>query len=88
MAELTAYDQITSTMAELEEALESNIPGFANILKKIHQDLAADPDVVTLLTPEQISVVVRGLERHAGIIVTPAKAKKAAAKKNISAADL
>jgi len=82
-------DYVRGKMAELEQALETNLPGFAHILKDIHSTLQADPEVVTILQPEEIAVVVRGLEKHAAIIVTPAKAKKASKSKTpISASDL
>jgi hypothetical protein len=78
-------------MSELQDALDNSMPGFAHILKDIHDSLRADPDVVTILTDEEIAVIVKGLEKHSNIIVTPAKAKKAASAKSktpISADDL
>lgn len=86
-------DHVRGKMIELQEALDAQVPGFANILKEIHDVLRADPEVVTILEPEEISVIVKGLEKHANIIVTPAKAKKAGSKKfavpkDISAGDL
>lgn len=75
-------ERIRDKMSELQEALDNNVPGFAHILKDIHDNIRADPDSVTILTDEEIAVIVKGLEKHAHIVVTPAKAKKAASNKS------
>jgi hypothetical protein len=81
-------DRIRDRMAELQESLDKDMPGFAFILKDIHDNIRADPDVVTVLTDEEIAVIVKGLEKHSHIVVTPAKAKKTTKKTPISADDL
>lgn len=84
-------DRVQSKIIELQEALDGAIPNFQFILKDIHDTLRADPEVVTILKEEEIAVIVKGLEKHSHIIVTPAKAKKAASAKSkapISASDL
>lgn len=92
MTELSPqHARVLEKCAELEDALDKALPGFPHILKDIHETLRADPEVVTLLKEEEIAVIVKGLERHAHIIVTPAKVKKAASSKSktpISASDL
>lgn len=78
-------------MAELEQALNERVPGFANILREIHMKLKKDPATVTLLTDEEIGLIVSGLERHTNVtIVAPAavKSAKKAAKLPVSALDL
>lgn len=77
-------------MAELETALNAEVPGFLTILQDIHIKLRKDPDVVTLLSDEEIGVIVRGLERHANVTITAPKAAKTRIKKGttISAADI
>lgn len=78
-------------MAELEQALNDRVPGFANILREIHMKLKKDPATVTLLTDEEIGLIVSGLERHTNVtIVAPAavKSAKKAAKVPVSALDL
>lgn len=85
------YQRVKEKMAELEEALETALPNFPIILRDIHNSLRSDPDIVTLLSEEEIAVIVRGLEAHAGIEIAPIKAKSAtsrAKKAPISAADL
>lgn len=83
---------IAMEMAELEQALDAQVPGFVSILSQIHKKLRADPDVVTLLDDEEIAVIVAGLEKHTNVtIVAPSaiKAAKSKAKKEpVSAMDL
>lgn len=83
---------IAMEMAELEAALDAQVPGFVSILSQIHKKLRADPDVVTLLDDEEIGVIVAGLEKHTNVtIVAPSaiKAAKSKAKKEpVSAMDL
>ena len=81
---------IAMEMAELEEALNQQVPGFANILRDIHIKLREDPNTVTLLSEDEIATIVKGLERHANVTLTAKAAKPTAkAKKTpISATDL
>lgn len=79
-------------LAELEQQLNDRIPDFRLTLRNIHQKLRQDPDIVTILSEEEIGLIVTGLATHANAeIVAPkaAKAARAAAKKTpISADDL
>lgn len=83
---------IAMEMAELEQALDAQVPGFVSILSQIHKRLRADPDVVTLLDDEEIAVIVAGLEKHTNVtIVAPSAikaAKSKARKEPVSAMDL
>ena len=81
---------IAMEMAELEDALNKNVPGFNVILRDIHIKLREDPNTVTLLTDEEIAIIVKGLERHANVTLTSKAAKPStrAKKVPISAADL
>lgn len=83
--------RIKERMSELQDALDKSLPNFPNILKDIHDSLRADHEIVTLLSEEEIAVIVRGLETHANIEIAPIAAKKAinrAKKQPISASDL
>ena len=81
--------------AEMESALLTADPKFKLILRDVHRTLGKDPELVTQMTEEEISLVVRGLVVFANAeIVEPAKAKAVKAgqaamkKKAISADDL
>lgn len=79
--------------AELEAALLTADPTFKTTLRDVHRHLGKDPELVTLMTEEEVEMIVKGLVVFANAeVVEPAKAKavKTAAKalKNISADDL
>jgi len=79
-------------LAELEQALEQQVPDFRLILRNIHQKLRADPELVTVLSEEEIGLIVSGLATHAQAEIIAPKAVKAARatarKTPISASDL
>ncbi len=87
-----ATHPIAMEMAELEQALDEQVPGFVSILSQIHKKLRADPDIVTLLSDEEVGVIVAGLETHTNVtIVAPSAikaAKSKARKEPVSAMDL
>lgn len=79
--------------AELEAALLTADPTFKTTLRDVHRHLGKDPELVTLMTEEEVAMIVKGLVVFANAeVVEPAKAKavKAASRalKNISADDL
>lgn len=84
-------DTIKLKISELESALLSSHPQIPDLLRVIHKSLQADPEVVTLLKPEEIRVIVNGLEKHTKteLVETTAKSvKKTKVPKNITADDL
>ena len=68
-------------LASLEQALTEKLPEFRTILRDIHQKLRNDPDIVTVLSEEEIGLIVSGLATHANAeIVAPKAAKTLKAK--------
>lgn len=57
-------------MVELEEKLNKNLPGFETILRDIHLHCGKDPECVTILTDEEIGIILQGLNRVGGEVVT------------------
>lgn len=79
-------EQVKERLCALDDALENKLPGIATILRDIHANLKKDPELVTILSPEECSIIVRGLKRQTATeIVTTAKTKS---KKQISLGDL
>lgn len=56
-------------LLELEDKLNSRIDNFPYLLRDIHQHLRKDPEVVTVLTDEEIGLIVRGLKTMTGTIL-------------------
>lgn len=87
---MTQAEQIHGKILEIEEALLSNNPGLPLMLRTIHTAIREDHDTVTILSEEEISILVRGLMKQtATVIASEATAKKAGkALKNMTADDI
>ena len=82
MSEQNTMD-IQFKLAELSAALLAANPEMPVLLAKIHAALKADPEQVTLLSEEDIALVVQGLSKHTGVSLTAAaKAPKAPSAKS------
>lgn len=84
--------EIATKLQELESMLLSAHPQMPTLLRDIHKTLKAQPDQVTLMTEEEIQIVVRGLEKQtnsylAESTVKPSKAKKESLK-NVTSDEL
>lgn len=77
---LTEYEPFKMKLAELSQALEEEIPGFALLLRDIHREMQKDPNVVTIMTPDEIGSIVKGLTKHMDITIVPAKTASGRAK--------
>lgn len=74
---------IREKLASLEEALLSNTPTMPTLLRDIHRQLKQDPEVVTLLSEEECSILVRGLKKQTATSIAT-KAIKSGTKKAMS----
>lgn len=74
--ELTKADQIKEAIATLSGALVSANPGMPTMLRTIHQALSKDKDIVTLLTEDEIGVLVSGLMVQTNTVIAVAATKK------------
>jgi hypothetical protein len=74
---MTPSEQIHEKILQLKTALDTNHPGIENWLRDIHKNLHTDESLVQVCTPEEIGVIVRGLELKAKVrIVDDAVSKK------------
>jgi len=67
--------EIQMKIAELQEALLSAHPTMPLLLREIHKKLQADPAQVTLLSEEEISVIVSGLKLQTNVELASEKSK-------------
>jgi heterodisulfide reductase subunit B len=68
--------EVQEKLIALEAMLLADDPALPTHLRSIHKQLKADPSVVTLLSEEECSILVRGLKKHTSTeLVTKAKAK-------------
>lgn len=83
--------QVQERIAQLSQALLSLHPQMPTLLRDIHTTLRANPDVVTLLTDQEIGVLVSSLKKQTGVAITTSAASKkpsSAALKKITVDDL
>jgi hypothetical protein len=74
---LGSADVLISRISELQEKLQAVAPGYEHLLHTIHTMLHKDPDMVHMLSEEQIGVIVSGLSRRKNIVIAePEKAGK------------
>lgn len=82
--------QVAESIEDLRSKLLTQHPEMPLLLRKIHQTLKADPDVVTLLSDDQISVIVNGLSKQTQttIATSISSGKKGKSIKSIGISDL
>lgn len=87
---MTPQEQVQEAIQDLSTKLISAHPEMPILLRKIHQQLKADPDIVTLLTEEEIGIIVNGLSKQTqtAISTSISSGKKGKSIKSIGLADL
>ena len=63
-------------IASLQEAILVSHPRLPILLKEIHTLLKNDPEIVTLMSEEDISVIVSGLKRQTATELVSSTLKK------------
>lgn len=80
--------EVREKLAQLEEALLSATPNMPTILRDIHRNLKADPDIVTILSEQECSILVQGLKKvtatEIASTVSAKKPKKALSKMTLA----
>lgn len=73
--------EIKSKLDELQSALLQAHPSMPTILRDIHTTLKKQPEQVTLMSEDEIAIVVQGLEKQTQSHLVAATLKPTAAKK-------
>lgn len=78
---MTPHETLSLKIAELDAAIKSDTPRMPTLLREIHQNLAQDPEIVTLLSPTDVATIISGLSKQTNTtiitqIVTGNKGKK------------
>mgnify|MGYP006891164266 CR=1 FL=1 len=72
-----AHFEIKEKIAQLQSQLLSSHPLIPTLLRTIHTQLKADPEIVTLLEESEIKTIVTGLQHVTKVkLVEAAKPKK------------
>ncbi len=77
---MTPIEQIQENILKLESMLQAQLPEFPKLLRDIHCQLKKDDALVTLLSEEEIAIIVSGLSKQTSVVITTAAAKKAKGK--------
>jgi hypothetical protein len=79
-----------SKMQELQEAIHGQHPKMPVLLMHIHKHLTTDPELVSILSEEEIGVIVSGLkvQTKTELVGTVARQSKARDKKTKLSADM
>lgn len=86
---MTPAEQLKEQVAQLQQQLLAAHPQMPVLLKNIHTQLKSDPEIVTLLTEEEICTIVRGLEKQTNSEIASVVMKsKTKSVKKIGLADL
>jgi hypothetical protein len=87
---MTPHEQIQANILNLQNALFAAHPTMPQLLRQIHTQLKADPDVVTLLGEKEIAIIIEGLKRQTAteLVVNSKPAAKTARIKSVSVDDL
>lgn len=84
--------EIQTKLESLQQALLESHPQMPTLLRDIHSTLKAQPEQVTLLTEDQIHLIIQGLEKQTGVHLAQATTKttksKTAALKSATLDDL
>ena len=67
---MTPHEIISIKIAELAAAVQATLPNMPTLLREIHSNLKTDPEIVTLLSPEQVSIIVSGLSKQTQTTIT------------------
>lgn len=67
---ISAHEAISIKIQELYEAVQKTLPNMPSLLRDIHQNLRTDPEIVTLLSPEEVSIIVSGLSKQTQTTIT------------------
>lgn len=76
--------QLKEKVSELQETLLDKHPRMPQLLQEIWKALRDQPENVTLMTEEEIQIVVNGLKQQTGVEFAAAAVKGTAAKSAVS----
>jgi len=61
---MTPHETISLKIAELSASMISSLPSMPTLLRTIRANIKQDPELVTILSPEQVGIIVSGLMKQ------------------------
>jgi hypothetical protein len=71
---------IKGKIAEMNTALLASNPLMPVLLREIHQHLRKDPELVTIITEEEIGMIVNGLKKQTNTVLATTTIKQSTSK--------
>ena len=56
------YAKLLENLSELKQMLVDSDPDIATYVKQIHKDLVASPELIHMLKPEEVNILVQGVD--------------------------
>lgn len=82
---LDSSTELKEKVAALSELILTAHPTLPVLLRTIHTQLRADPELVTTLTEEEIGIIVSGLSKQTNTEIVATVSKPASLKKQLKA---
>lgn len=73
--------EISTKLHSLQEALLESHPTLPTLLRDIHTTLKQQPEQVTLMSEEELNIIVQGLEKQTNSYIAQAVTKKTTSKR-------
>lgn len=80
---MTPIEQLKEKVLSLQNALLTAHPSMPVLLRDIHNNLKADEEIVTLLSEEDIGIIVSGLQKQTQTVIIAATMKKGNGSKSL-----
>ena len=74
---MTPHEQLSERILSLQSAILSKHPTMPSLLQEIWKALKAQPENVTLMSEEEIAIVVQGLQAQTGVSLAASVSKSA-----------
>ena len=55
-------DVFLEKLLALKDSLIQELPDIANAVKQVHKDLLASPELIHLMSPEEVNILVQGID--------------------------
>ena len=72
----------------IEERMKTNDPEISTHLREVHKHLREYEELAHLLSPEDIGILMRGFQKHAGISLVVEQKTKSTKKAKVGVDDL
>jgi hypothetical protein len=66
----TSHEILSLKIAELSQAITSTLPNMPSLLQEIHKNLKSDPDLITILSSEEVAIIISGLSKQTQTTIT------------------